>query len=129
MSFAKILEFGCEEDPVSVENPKWDAVREAIEALDGQDRDSVILEGGDEQYMGISGGNEGRYVVGGFHRGFGSFLAGCGKKHEGTLDVSVSGDYNPYPQSNVLELKVVVELARIFFESGSLAEDGRWEPQ
>jgi hypothetical protein len=129
MNFVTILEYNCKNDSVSVSNPTWEAVKDTILALNGEDRDSVILANEDQQYMGISGGNEGRYVVGGFKDGFGSFLAGCGKDDTGVLDVVVSGDFNPYPSPNVVDLGVAIELARIFFESGLLAENGRWVSQ
>ena len=127
--FVTRIELGSRDDSISVENPTWDCAREAIESLNGKERDSVILEGEGDQYLGVSGGNEGRYVVGGYHEDFGSFLAACGPKSQGTLEVSVSGDYNPFSHCYVINLQKTIELARVFFESGSLKEDGNWMSQ
>lgn len=111
-----------------ISQPSWDAVETSIRNLDGGTCDGVALNGPNNSYMGVAGGEEGRYVVAGYLHGFGSYICASGK--EGPFkDVVVAGDYNPYPCKNVVDLEIVLKAAKAFFEQGVLAESLRWEKE
>lgn len=76
--------------------------------------------------MGISGGQDGRYVVAGFLEGFGSFICASGEAGP-PKEVVVAGDYNTYASSNVVGVETAIRAAKAFFERGLLSKDLKWE--
>lgn len=109
-----------------VSNPNWQMVEVALRKLDGDENDSVILGCDDESYMGVVGGNDGRYFVGGFLKSQGSFACSDGNS-ETLLDVACAGDFNQYPAKNVLWLDAAITAAKAFYELGQLCSRYKWE--
>jgi hypothetical protein len=108
------------------EEISWESIEQDLRAMDGESVDTVIIRSVGETYMGISGGNEGRYVVGGYIEGKGSFI--CASGDEGSVKrVVVCNDFNEYPSVNVVTLDTALLAAREFVQSGKLLERLKWE--
>lgn len=116
------LEIGSIQEQV-IAQPSWNAVETSIRNLDGGLCDAVFLNGTNNSYMSISGGENGRYVIGGYLCGCGSFICASGEVQGPEKDVVVAGDYNTYPSRNVVEIAIAIAAARAFFDRGVLAEN------
>jgi hypothetical protein len=127
--FIKAMEYGPSANESTIKFPTWDQVEAALRGLDGQTTDSVILALDGQSYLGISGGEDNRFVLAGYIESFGSFICASGV-HEGpAVDVVVAGDFNSYASKNVIELHQALEAARALHERGVLSEHLKWEKQ
>ena len=127
--FVKAMEFGPGGEETTVESPGWDAVERALRSLDGLKNDSVTLDSVGRSYLGVAGGAGDRYVLAGFLDGFGSFICASGREDGAVVDVPVAGDTNAYESKHVVDINVVIDAARAFYERGALLERLRWEKQ
>jgi hypothetical protein len=128
--FIKSIEIQSLTGAKAVEKPDWSLVENELRSLDGCDKDSLILDHNDERsYMGISGGRDNQYVVGGYLEGFGSFIANIGIESTKIVEAVVCGDFIEYTAMNVVDLESAIAMAKVFFNSGELASSFRWEKQ
>jgi hypothetical protein len=113
-------------DDILIERPSWERVKEIIEELEKITGNCVCLEGPEDCYMGICGG-EGQYLVGGKLVGGASFILAAGPNDCSkwiTIDVGGQpGEYAPY---EIVPLDTVLAVARTFFESGECDTRFRW---
>jgi hypothetical protein len=109
-----------------IEQPTWSAVDSAVRSLDGEARDSVIINGPDEAYMGIAGGTDGSYVVAGRRRDAKTFILTAGERRGKWLPVAVGGQENEYADNEVVTLEQALAVARTFFESGECDPRFQW---
>ena len=126
--FVNELTIGSIQEQV-MSQPSWDVVETSIRNLDGGSCDGVALNGPNNSYMGVAGGEEGRYVIAGYLHGLGSYICASGEEEGPSQNVVVAGDYNTYPSKNVVGIEIVVEAAKAFFERGVLLERLKWEKQ
>lgn len=124
--FIKAIEYGPNGNETTAADPSWDFVEAIIRSLDGHASDGVALDSSGTSYMGISGGQDGRYVVAGFLEGFGSFICASGEAGP-PKEVVVAGDYNTYASSNVVGVETAIRAAKAFFERGLLSKGLKWE--
>ena len=108
-------------------HPSWATVEAEVRALDGDHKDSIVLATQSNAYMGIAGGSEGRYVVGGFLDGFGEYICASGGDIPEIMEVAVCRDYNQYAAVNVVGLHSALAAARDFFHAGKLSSELRWD--
>lgn len=121
--------YGVTHQESTVENPQWEIIEAALRSLDGEGRDGVCLDGVDDSYMGICGGNDGRYVVAGYLAGVGSFICESGEAGGSAMDVAVTGDFNTYASINVVTVETAIAAARAYCERGVLCEHLLWETE
>jgi len=110
-----------------VERPSWDCVEAALRALNGEDKDGIVLKSDGPSYMGISGGEDGWYAIIGFLEGFGEFICASGAQDGPPRDVVVAGDYNSFASKHVIGIQTVLAAAKAFFERGALSDELEWE--
>ena len=126
-AFVESIEFGTNGFPgVTIQRPGWQVVERELRALDGDNSDSVVLDGPKDTYMGVSGGNEGRYVISGWVNGRGSYRYSVGEKTGEQLEVSSCADSAYFDSSEVTDLETVLDVAKRFFESGAVGTSIRW---
>ena len=125
--FVISIESGSADNSRIIPNPTWTQVETELRSLNGRLNDSICLDSTGKSYMGIAGGAQDRYFVGGHLEGSGSFKCSSGKKNGPPLEVVVDGDYNIYPSRNVVDLETAIVAARFFFERGALAEQLEWD--
>jgi hypothetical protein len=124
--FVKSFEFVQGEAQPQVD-PQLVEVEAALRSLDGEERDGIILNSGGQSYMGISGGERGRYVVAGYLEGQGSFICANGNPDGPRKDVVVARDYNTYASKNVVCLEDAIVAAKAFCKHGALSYRLKWE--
>lgn len=103
----------------------WPTIERQLRSIDGVNSDTVIIPSTGNSYMGISGGNDGRYVVGGYIDEKGSFICASGEDGH-PKDVAVCDDFNEYPSVNVVTLDAALIAAKEFFETGGLSTKLKW---
>ncbi|MFI5379133.1 MAG: hypothetical protein ACHRHE_07550 [Tepidisphaerales bacterium] len=113
----------------TAENPTWELVEATLQSLDGEGCDGVSLDSIGDSCMGISGGNDGRYVVAGYLKGFGNFICASGESAGPAKDVAVAGDFNSYASINVVSIQTAIAAAKAFCEGGVLSEHLVWEKE
>ena len=127
--FVTAIDFWPNGKQQRVEDPTWDFVDARLRLLDGEVNDGVLMDSGGDSYMGISGGEHGRYIVAGYLDGFGSYICASGKVGGALLEVVVTADYNTYESKHVVGIETVISAAKEFFERGVLSEELNWEKQ
>src|SRR3954467_8997297 len=110
----------------TVQHPSWDFVEAILRTLDGHANDGLTMESTGNSYMGISGGENDRYLVAGYLEGFDSYVCASGNSGGPPLDVVVTGDYNTCESKNVVGLETAIVAAKEFFERGILSENLKW---
>lgn len=103
----------------------WHSIEQQLRSIDGVNSDTVMIPSAGNSYMGISGGNDGRYVVGGYIDEKGSFICASGEDGH-PKDVAVCDDFNEYPSINVVTLDAALIAAKEFFETGGLSTKLKW---
>jgi hypothetical protein len=99
--------------------PSWDKVESVIRSLDGSSLSDVFLYGRlEDEFMAISGGNEGRYRVGIQDNSQGYYLLLDSRK--GTEEVLVKvADLDDYVASQLVhDLATALTAARTYFDTG-----------
>lgn len=109
------------------ENPTWEFVEAALRCLDGENKDGVVLQSTGQSYMGIAGGENGRYAIIGYLEGFGEFICASGLQGGPPQDVVVAGDCNNFASKHVVDINTAVEAAKAFFGTPALSERLKWE--
>ncbi len=113
-------------DSEVIEQPSWNDVAHAVQGLDGGTRDSVVLTGPKEAYMGIVGGHEGQYVVAGRRLDGKPFILTVGEWRGTWVPVMVGGQENEYADNEAVVLDDALAAARTFFESGECDPRFHW---
>jgi hypothetical protein len=125
--FVTTLEIdGIDGGDVTIDNPGWDLVEAEIRALDGDSKDSLVLQASDGSYMGISGGSNDEYVVAGYLVDTGRFILASGQGTGETKYIPVCGDENPFVDFEVVTLDIVLDVAKTFFEFGERDKKYEW---
>jgi hypothetical protein len=109
------------------EQPSWDDVVRAVNRLNGNTRDGVILNGPNDAYMGIVGGEGDKYVVAGKGRDGKSFILTVGQSQGTWIALNVGGQENDYADNEIVPLDKVLIVARTFFESGECDSRFQWK--
>jgi hypothetical protein len=120
--------FCAQDGPESqiIQQPCFADVVQAVELLNGDDRDSVILNGQDGSYMGIVGGRDGKYVVAGRDHSGRSFILIAGPRGGKWVPVNAGGQENEYADNEIIPLDTVLVVARTFFERGECDHRYQW---
>ncbi len=109
-----------------ISKPSWPQVASLIKALDGELKDSLVLEGDDGSYMGIVGGLDGQYVVAGFLTASGRFILASEDGSGAIKYIPVCGDENPFCDFEIVNQEVVLDVAKTFFEKGICDPGFKW---
>jgi hypothetical protein len=111
-------------------NPSWEQVEEAIQRLNGRERNDLFLYTGlDETPPGASlsvGGGDGRYVVVGMDRGASTptFALGPDIDDGSRVELLVSGLPGYYRRHWIVDLDTALRAARSFYETGGFGGGG-----
>lgn len=114
------------------EHPSWEAVREAILALDGNRQSDMVIEAANGEMMCIGGG-QGRYVVStqpapSSDTGIAAILVNPFYGEDVVLGgVVVGGTETDISEHFVVELSIVLQAAEQFFTDGRLDPSLHWE--
>jgi hypothetical protein len=111
----------------TAEQPSWDDVLRAVQRLDGERCDGLILNGPNGAYLGIVGGQGGKYVVAGKGRDGEAFILTVGQHQGRWIALNVGGQENEYADNEVAGLEDVLAVARTFFESGDCDRQFHWK--
>ena len=104
-----------------IEQPTWSTVgTAAVRNLDGDSRDSVIINGPDEAYMGIVGGTDGNYVVAGMRPDAKAFILTAGERRGKWVPVAVGGQENEYADNEVVTLEQAPGCRPYLFRIGGM---------
>lgn len=107
-------------------SPSWEMIVQAITSLDGKSLDSIILNGPNESYMGIAGGENRRFIVGGLDRAGKRFVLAEGSDNGGWELVSVGGQEGEYADFELASLDTVLEVAKTFVDLGECDARYHW---
>jgi len=123
------ISHGISEKEIEKMHPSWADVDARLRALDGEQSDGIVLGSPADTYMGISGGENNRYIVAGYLEGFGSYIIASGDPAGDRQDVVICNDYAAFPSRNIVGLEEAILAARSFFETGQLTAELKWEKQ
>jgi immunity protein Imm1 of predicted polymorphic toxin system len=119
---------GVRDDGETVNDPTLEQIQDAIDTLDGKTRSSVLLKSGEAQ-MGISGGDDKRYVVfATFDNWQFSNLIDPTRPPGKTL-LTTGGLEAEYPNRQAVDRDRAVRAARTFALEGRLEPALDWEEQ
>jgi hypothetical protein len=120
---------GISDRGIDIAEPSEEAIGAAIDALDGERKTMVTLYGPGEEYLVVSGGSDGRFVVYAT-RDNQSFVVAI---NPAVVDKSskvllyIGGQEGDYPLRHVIGLAEALAAARSFAATGSLNESIHWE--
>ncbi len=109
-----------------LQHPSWNDVIEAVERLDGNAHDGVVLNAANGSYLGIVGGHDGRFVVAGRRLDGKPFILRVGQTVGMWIAVTVGGQDNEYGDNEVVAMDTALVVARTFFESGKCDDRYQW---
>jgi Immunity protein Imm1 len=99
-------------------SPSWDRVESLIRSLDGESRTDVTLDdGGIRCLLGVSGGNDGRYVVVVQEIDAYYHLVDA-SKDENELMVMIGGVPDYHPAAVITNLDTALAAAKFYLDSG-----------
>jgi hypothetical protein len=109
--------------------PDWSQVREALEQLNGDDINMILIEAPDKGALVAGGGNHGRYAV---------IYSPDDLSDTPSLTLTDLSKTGPdvelvvqtvatYPAKWCVELPLALKVFDFFFHTGSLPKDVRWE--
>jgi hypothetical protein len=124
----KLSEYVWRRGPVESQTATWSDVEAAIRRLDGETYSSVMLERDSMHWIGIAGGNDGRYFVSTWDdETNGGYVALSNPDTTGTIDVVIGGQAVDRPARWIVTQDEAVSAARAYFESGRLSPALKWE--
>lgn len=113
---------------ITVGDPTWDRVKEAIVALDGKEKTMVTLSDrqDSDSYIIIAGQWNGRFLVNATkdNHDFYSLIDPARSTAKQTL--FVGGQDGEYEERKGVPLAWALEAARVFFETGELKSSMNW---
>jgi Immunity protein Imm1 len=108
--------------------PSWEDTRRLISLLDGWKRtDLFIGDAGDNEYMGISGGNDGRYLIGVQEGKKAYYFLLNPARGEELVRINVGGLEDYYPANQSHDLDTVLQVARAYFDTGKRDPRFAWK--
>jgi hypothetical protein len=113
-------------------HPTLDQIEAAIRQLDGRRRTAIGLDVDDVAYMGIAGGNDGKYIVFATYDNeqfFNLTLPGAPFPPEAMVRLVTGGQAGDFPANRCLDVEVALRAAKTFAVDGTLDPSLTWERQ
>lgn len=137
-------EAGHHYEPKGVDQPGTDAVEAALRRLDGKRWTVVTLEASDEQFMGVGGGSDGRYLVYVCGEAAGASDEDPDEEGEEVIDVLlapdaeripaeaeaklfIGGQETAHPLRHCVDLTTALRAATTYAATGTLDPTLHWE--
>jgi hypothetical protein len=108
-----------------VDNPSWQVIEAAINALDGKLRTVITISGEGEAHMAVGGGDSGQYVVYATFDNANFFTLLSLDQSEGKLLLDV-GQEGYYDKQIVVDLQSALTAAKTFAEHGRIDTTLEW---
>jgi hypothetical protein len=112
-----------------LEQPRWEAVEQAIRALNNKERNDLYLTptpADPETYLCVGGGGS-RYIVAGSVRSeeFPTILDHS-RSSQPPVRLTVGGQEGEYPAAQVVDLATALNAGRHFYDSGGFSNSEMW---
>ena len=113
---------------ITVADPAWDQVKQAILALDGKQRTMITLSDkqNSDTYMIIAGQWDGRFLVNATKNNFDFYSLIDPARSTNKQTLYVGGQDGEYEERKCVPLAWAMEAAEAFFETGELKSSMSW---